>query len=150
MQTAKNLVSTPGDPSSKFYKNTRRCVRHPATSALHDLRSKSPGDCLMRPCPYYRIWRKPVRRRPAWSSQDANQPEIKVFYCTHDESPETLEMAQKHLGSEQGLKCGGNLRRCLLPDGTKPVADRLRNDDASRLALDACIAARLEGGERDA
>ena len=112
--------------------------------------TEAAGQFPMKQCPYFQIWSKPIERRVVSSAHGIAHLEIKVCYCTHRESPETLEMAQRHLGSEEGLKCGGSIRRCPLPEGIRPVDDRQANAGVSTPAPNDCVVVPFEGSKRDA
>ena len=77
-------------------------------------------------CSYFEIWRKRIPSRVHSSPGEESHHEIKVPYCTHAQSPVTLETAQHGLGEGRILKCGGSIRRCPLPEGIKPRLEQKR------------------------
>lgn len=81
----------------------------------------------MSQCPYFQVWRKEIARRASSTSAELSAPQIKVSYCSHEQSPMTLEMAQHELGDGGSLKCAGFVRRCPLPEGVRPVPPALEN-----------------------
>jgi len=83
-------------------------------------------------CPYFEVWRKKIPKRRA-SPDEVSHHEIKIPYCTHKNSPATLEAARQGLGKGVALKCDGVIKWCLLPESIRPVPEarpHIGGDDA--------------------
>lgn len=94
----------------------------------------------MRLCPHFEVWRKEIPRRAGAGEGGLSHHEIKVPYCTHAQSPTTLEDAQHGLGEGAVLKCRGHVRSCLLPEDQRPrlePRDRPLSEDARGSLEDA-------------
>jgi hypothetical protein len=72
-------------------------------------------------CPYFEVWRKQIPTRRS-SPDEVSHHEIKIPYCTHNNSPATLEAARQSLGKAAVLKCDGIIKRCPLPESVRPAA----------------------------